>query len=316
VFGERSVARRPPLRQSPARVPRLAPRLALLLAALLFSTGGAAIKLCTLEPAAVAGARSLVAALFLLAVRREARRRPSPRALLVGLVYGTTMVLFVLANRTTTAASAVFLQSTAPLWVLLFAPLFLGERRRPRDFAVLGIVALGLLALTLPREAAQATAPDPGTGKLLGTAAGVTWALTLIGLRALGRAGGRPFAALVAGNLLVALGTLPWIASLPHPTLADLLILLWLGVFQIGSAYLLLAWGLGRVPAFEASLLVLVEPVLAPLWAFAIHGEATGPWALAGGLLILAAGILQSGGAKEAGPDAQSSQPQEPRRGV
>jgi drug/metabolite transporter (DMT)-like permease len=102
-------------------------RIQLLAAAALFSTGGAAIKACSLTSWQVAGLRSGIAALVLLLVP-AARRGWTPRAWLVGAAYAATVVLFVQANKLTTSAATAFLQSTAPLYVLLLAPHLLGER--------------------------------------------------------------------------------------------------------------------------------------------------------------------------------------------
>src|SRR2546425_10171933 len=108
-------------------------RIEILAAAALFSTGGAAIKACSWSGWQVASFRSGIAALAVLVMLPAARRLPSGRALAVGAAYATTMILFVRANKLTSAADAIFLQSTAPLYVLLLAPLLLRERARPRD---------------------------------------------------------------------------------------------------------------------------------------------------------------------------------------
>lgn len=268
-------------------------RLLVLGAALLFSTGGTAIKAISLPAAQVACLRSGIACLALLLLMPAWRRFWRPRGLLVGLAYGTTMVLFVLANKSTTAANTVFLQSTAPLFVLLLGPLLLGERIRRTDFGYMAVLATGLLLFFVGVEAPLATAPDPYRGNLLGAASGLTWALTLMGLRWLGRAEqtGAQVAgsAVIAGNLFAFLATLP--ASLPwaHVGLGDGLTVGYLGVFQIGLAYVLLTHGVRRVPALEISLLMLLEPVGGAFWAWLVHGEQPGPWSLAGCTVILVA---------------------------
>src|SRR6476469_1258126 len=104
---------------------RLAARLSILGAALLFSTGGAAIKAVRLSGWQVAATRSGIAALALLVLLPRSRRRPRGRDVAVAAIYAATMVLFVLANKLTTAASTIFLQDTSPLYVVLLAPLLL-----------------------------------------------------------------------------------------------------------------------------------------------------------------------------------------------
>jgi len=112
-------------------------------AAILFSTGGAAIKTPAFSAMQVASIRSGIAtAMLLLAFR--GRTAWSWRAAAVGLVYAATLVLFVAATKSTTAASAIFLQSTAPLYVALLGPVLLKERLRPRDIGILAGVGVGL----------------------------------------------------------------------------------------------------------------------------------------------------------------------------
>jgi drug/metabolite transporter (DMT)-like permease len=203
------------------------------------------------------------------------------------------MILFVLANRLTTAASTIFLQSTAPLYILVLAPWFLGEHLRRRDLAYMGSLAVGMGLLLVGETTPSATAPDPGFGNLLGGAAGLFWGLTIMGLRALGRSTGHgsptPVAAAACGNLIAGVFALPFAWPLTTPGPADWGYVLFLGVIQIGVAYILLTRGVRGVPALEASLLLLAEPMLSPLWAWLAHGELPGPWASLGGAVILVA---------------------------
>ena len=300
-------------------------RLALLAAAFLFSTGGAVIKATSLGGWQVAWLRSGVAAVALAALFPAARRGISGRAALVGLAYAATVLQFVLATKLTTAANAIFLQSSAPLYLLAIGPLVLKERVRPRDLGVLLLVAAGLVAVLSDGQRAQASAPDPVTGNVLGTVAGLTWALTITGLRSLrdrgheaaeppdedpAVAGPRPravtrpqvrrdgaLAAVTLGNLFACLAAMPFaLASGGTDGLSatDALLVVWLGLGQIGLAYVALTWGLRHVPALSASLLLLVEPALNPLWAFAAQGEVPGALACLGGALILGATVLDT----------------------
>lgn len=280
------------------------PRLQLLAAAALFSTGGAAIKLTDLSAWWIACLRSGIAGLVLFLLVPAARRLDA-RALLVGAAYAATVLLYVAGNRLTTAASTTFLQATAPLWLLVLAPLVLHERVRPADLVALVLIGAGLALLWLGPSEAQRTAPDPGLGNLVGAAAGLCWALTLLGLRWIGRGAGE-MGAIFAGNALAfAAGLILALAGgTPFaPDGKDLLAVGWLGVFQIALAYALLGRGLRGVPAFEASLFLLLEPVLSPLWAWLVLGERVGPAVLAGGALVLGATLLRAAWSAPA-PDA------------
>lgn len=273
-------------------------------AAALFSTGGAAIKACSLGGWQVAGLRSFVAVFAFLALVRAARRIPRPREWLVGAAYAACLVAFVVSNKLTTAADAIFLQSASPVYMLLLAPLLLGERIRGRDLAFMSAIACGIAAFFVDQlaggdaAAAQATAPDVWLGRLVALGSGVAWAFTMLGLRWLG-ANKSPeesgaASAVLAGNVLAALACLA--VAGPHVELGgrDLAIVLWLGVFQIALAYKLVTQAVTHVPAFEASVLLLVEPVFNPLWAFLVHGERPTAWALVGGAILLAATLVKT----------------------
>jgi drug/metabolite transporter (DMT)-like permease len=282
-------------------------RLAVVAAALLFSTGGAAIKLVSLPALQLAGLRALVAALTLLVVLRVPWRSFRPAALLIGVAQAATMLLFVVGNTLTTAASTIFLQSTAPLYVLLLSPALLGERVRRGDLLFLASFASGLALFFVGADPTQATAPDPARGNVAGVASGMAWAAPVLGVRWLavrqqaalspraprpsvqrGREPDLAAAATVVGNVLVVLACLPWLTPLPQASVRDVLVVGWLGVFQVGFAYALLSRGVRQVRAFDATMLMLIEPILNPVWAWLLHGERPGPWSLAGGALILA----------------------------
>ncbi|MCS7316267.1 MAG: DMT family transporter [Bryobacterales bacterium] len=268
----------------------LADGLLLLTAALLFSTGGAAIKATQLTGWQVACFRSGAGALALLAMSREARRGWCKHLIPVGLAYATTLVLFVLANKLTTAANAIFLQDAAPLYLVVLGPWLLGEPARRSELVLLGVVAVGIGLFFAAREAPLETAPDPFRGNVLALVSGFTWALTIAGLRWLGsRRPGSAATAPVVGNALAFAACLPLALPVNALEWKDAAVILYLGVFQIALAYLCMTRALQRVRALEASLLLLVEPALNPVWAWLAHGERPAPLALAGGALILGA---------------------------
>lgn len=279
-------------------------RLQVLAAALLFSTGGPVIKASQLTPWQIAGARSAVAAVVVLVLMPSARRALGGRSLVVGIAFGATMVLYVLANRMTTAANAIFLQDTAPLYVMLLAPWLLGERARLRDGLAMLVLGGGLVLILLGGETASATAPDPVRGNVLGACAGLSWALTVLGLRWLGRGDGRGgdgrgagqgHAAVAAGNLLAVLFVLPMALPLVAWSLYDLGVVIYLGGAQIVLAYVLLNAGMRHLAAFEASLLLLLEPVASTALGALVHGERPAALSLAGAALILLATAVKTG---------------------
>jgi drug/metabolite transporter (DMT)-like permease len=271
-------------------------RARLAIAALLFSTGGAAIKAAAFTGWQIACFRSGIAALVLWLLIPGARRGWTWRSVLVGVAYAATLVLFVLANRLTTSANTIFLQSTAPLYVLALSPWLLRESVRPSDVGFMAVVGTGLVLFFVGSETPVATAPDPVRGNLLAAGSGVTWALTVCGLRWMGRGGSEHGAigAVVVGNALAFLATLPRALPLASHSAADWAVIVYLGVFQIGLAYALVTSALRRLPAFEASIILLIEPAFNPLWAWVVQREVPSAWALAGGGLILGATALRT----------------------
>ena len=272
-------------------------RLQIVGAALLFSTGGAAIKATALGGWEVAGLRSGVAALALLLFLPGARRGFGPRSLAVAVSYAATLVFFVAGNKLTTSAATIFLQSTAPLYVLLAGPWLLGERVSRLDLTAMVPVAAGLLMVFLGAGPPGRTAPDPLRGNVLAALSGVAWAATIMGLRWIGPGGPRgetPMGAVVLGNLLAFLACAPFFGSLAAAAPRDWLAVGYLGVFQIAVAYSLLASAVRHLRALEVALLALVEPAVNPLWAWLAHGEDPGPWTIAGGALILGATAARS----------------------
>jgi len=268
-------------------------RLQILGAALLFSTGGAAIKSAQFTSWQVAGLRSGIAALTVWLLVPEARRlgRGSElgRTILVSLAYAATLVLFVLANKLTTAASTIFLQDTAPIYILLLSPVLLNEPIRGRDLGFMLVIGIGMALFFVGRQETFVTAPDPVRGNILATLSGITYALMLIGMRWIGKRGGSPASAVGLGNFFAFLIALPAILPLGHHSVTDWSIIIYLGVFQIGLAYLWLTRGIQHLPALEVSLLLFLEPALNPLWAWLVHGEVPGPGAVLGGALIMGA---------------------------
>ena len=223
------------------------------------------------------------------------RRVLDRRVLLVALTYAATMVLFVSSNKATTAANAIFLQSTAPLYVMFLAPLLLGERAGRRDLLVMAVIAAGLALVVLGAPPTTATAPDPGLGNVLALLSGVAWAFTLIGLRWLGTTAGganATLATVVMGNAIAALACLPLALPVVGATTVDWAVVGYLGLFQIGLAYYLMTRGIRGVSAFQASVILLIEPALNPLWAWLVHGERPGLLPILGGALILSATLV------------------------
>ena len=292
-------------------------------AGILFSTGGAAVKATELDGWQVAGTRSLIAAVVLLVAipaarrwagggegatraaagsgwwRSPARRRALRLTLGIGCCYCLTLVLFVHAAKRTTAAETIFLQSTAPLFVLLLSPLLLRERPSLRQLLFVPLFGVGLVMALYGGADAAASAPDPRTGNVLAVFCGLAYGLTLMGLRAAGRprpegrgAAAPGIAAAACGNVIVCLACLPVMFPFGSVEPGDLVVVAYLGLFQVSLAYVLVTRAARVLHAPVLALLLLLEPALTPFWAMWFHGEQPHLLTWLGGALIAAATVL------------------------
>ena len=262
-------------------------RLLILAAAVVWSTAGAAIKFCSATGWQIASGRSAIAGLVLLVALRSARRRPTAKVLRTALAYAATVLLFSLANKATTAANAIFLQSTAPVYVLALSPWLLKERPTRGELLCVPIFLAGLVLFFFDR-----LGPGQQAGNLIALASGVAFALALMGLRGLQVDDG--IAAVTWGNFVAAGLALPFALLGPALTGTDVGAIAFLGVFQLALGYVLFQRGIQGTSATQASVLVLLEPVLNPIWSFLLAGERPGPWALCGGAIILVASLVRA----------------------
>ena len=215
----------------------------------------------------------------------------------MGVAYAATLTLFVLANRLTTAANTIYHQSTAPLYLAILAPWLLREPTKRQDLAFMAAVGLGLVLFFVGVDRPVESAPAPLEGNLLAAGSGLTWALTVCGLRWMGTGGagrGSAAVAVVVGNVIASVGALPFALPLGSHGLGDWALVGYLGVFQIALAYVLVTRALMTIAALEASLILLIEPVLNPVWAWLFQGERPGAWALVGGAVILGATAVRT----------------------
>lgn len=253
--------------------------------ALLWSTGGFLIKSVSLSPLAISGSRSLIAAIFLILVRGRPRIVLSPVFIGAAIAYAGTLTCFVMATRLTTAADAILLQYTSPVFVLLFGWLFLRESVTRIDLLVTGLVMAGLVVFFLESLGGSAS-PTAMLGNAVGVLSGVFFGLQAVLMRKVHVTGLSAESVLITGNLICFLIAIP--ALIPsRPSGMDLLWLLILGVVQIGFAYLLYMAALRYVTSLELILVPVIEPVINPLIVFFLRGEKPGVLTIIGGLFIL-----------------------------
>ena len=256
----------------------------LFLTAALWSTSGLLIKLLTWEPLAILGGRSIVAGIviWLSLRRRDVHVTRFTRWQVVGaLSYVGTQLMFITATKLTTAAHAIFLQYTAPIYVLLLGWWLLKERPRRGDWIAMVVIFSGLLLFLGDDLTLQGL-----RGNLLAILSGVLLAVTTLVTR--GETRGAPAATFLLGCLIGAAIGLPALLQANFSPL-NLEMIAFLGAFQMGLPLILYSAAIRHVRALEASLILTLEPILNPLWVFLVIGEAPGPLALVGAALVVLA---------------------------
>jgi drug/metabolite transporter (DMT)-like permease len=251
-------------------------------AALLWSLGGLLIKAVDWPPLAVAGGRGLIAASFLLLTNRPLRFTWSKWQLLGALGYAACTMTFVAATKMTTAANAILLQYTAPVWIALFGAWFLGEKASRLDWLTLAAV-FGGMSLFFADGLEFGNLP----GNLMALLSGLAFAVMTMLLRR--QKDGSPVESIILGNLLAFAFGLPTILREPLPSPLGLGALVLLGVVQLGCSYWLYARAIRHITALEAVLIPVLEPILNPVWVFLVRGERPSGWAFVGGLVVLGA---------------------------
>lgn len=282
-----------PASSRPLACSSLKPVLAMVAAAALWSTSGLLIKVISLDAVSLASWRSAVAGIVLILITRTRKIPigfPSSRLLLLAVgTYAANLIAFPAATKLTTAANAIFLQYTAPIYVLLLEPAFLKTRLRMRDVGFVGIAVFGMSLFFLGRiEVGQQL------GNLLGAACGMLFAIFAVSMRARHQERASLWQVIVWGNCMLAISVFGVLfirtGAIPLPmTTAELAGILFLGAFQIALAYVLFTYAIARLSALETVLLGMLEPVLNPVWVYFGTGELPTGWGVLGGILIIGA---------------------------
>lgn len=253
----------------------------LVLTAILWSSGGLLVKSIDWNPLAIAGARSGIAAVIIRIAFYRSTLTWSSAQIWGALGYTGTVLLFVSATKLTTAANAIVLQYTAPIYVALLGSWLLKEKATLRDWVTVCVVMVGMVLFFLDRMSAGGL-----VGNLLAVASGFTLALMVIAMRR--QKEGAPFGSALLGNIITFCIGFPFMFSSSPGTKGWVAIVI-LGCFQLGLAYVLYSLAIKHVKALEATIITIIEPILNPVWVFLAVGEAPGPWSLVGGVVIIAA---------------------------
>lgn len=273
------------------RYSNISPLYFVLAAAIIWSTGGLFIKWTSLSGLELSFGRSLLAAITVAIFTRREGFGLNPVTAIASLLYAALLLLFVLATKETTAANAIFLQYTAPLYVLVLEPLLYHEKFRQRDLLTVIACVIGMSLFFVGK-----LRPQDVTGNFLALASGLCFAFYFLLLRHPNARKVNRASSVIYGNLLVVLLCAPaGLAVLPDISRFDALAVLYLGVVQIGIAYTLFTLGMARgIRSLDAGIVGYIEPTLNPIWVFAVLGERPSKWALVGGIIIISAVLVHT----------------------
>jgi drug/metabolite transporter (DMT)-like permease len=287
--------------------------------ALLWSTGGLFIKIAPWHPLAIAGARSLIGGIVILAYLKKPRFTWSRTQIMCAISYAAVMITFVAANKLTTAANAILLQYTAPLYAAFLGAVLLGERVHWFDWLTIGIVVGGMALFFMDKLSLGGL-----WGNLVAVVSGMAFALAIVLLRK--QKEGSPLESILLSHFITFIVSIPFLvktfmegplaapaASAGQSIWASILpgigAILVLGIFQIGIASILLSYGVRHVTALQSLLTSIIEPILNPVWVFLVLGETPGPLSLLGGAIILATVTARSVHTVLAGRKAAAVEP-------
>ena len=276
---------------------------AVLAAALLWSTGGLFIKEVTLDAWGVSFWRSSFAAITISIIyffrraqwsdrKTEWREWFSPFVLASALCYALLLVLFVIATKLTTSANAIFLQYTAPIYVLFIEPMLSRAKMKRADLITVAISVAAMALFFIGKFE-----PRGFWGNIAALVSGVAFAAYALILKHERATEQSRWQIVIVGHLIIA-SAMAVIALTGQTNVSvssgDFMRLLYLGIIQIGIAYAFFTYGIAHVRAIDATLIAMVEPVLNPVWVFLGVGERPANFAIAGGLIILSLSIIRT----------------------
>jgi len=256
--------------------------LAVFTAALMWSTGGLLVKLITFNAMQISFFRCAIAALVFAVLFRKRLLLVNTLTFITAMFYASVLISYVIALKLTTAANAIFLQSTAPIYVLIFEPVLLKTSYNRINILTIIVCIIGMIFFFMGK-----ISPAHFEGNLIALFSGVMFAALFLGLRK--NDNKYQLSSIFYGNVIVALVCSPFLSGIRDLNFSNLWMVSFLGIFQIGLAYAVFSYGLRRVLAIEASILSLVEPVFNPVWVYIGYGEIPSFMAIIGGIIILAA---------------------------
>jgi len=260
----------------------------LVFAAVLWSTSGVFVKGLDWQPLSILAGRGIFTSILFLLYMRRLPKKVTRWTLLAAGGSMATQFLFVTSTKLTTAANSIFLQYTAPIYVVVLAYLLLREKPLRSDLIAMGIIFIGLLLFF-----GDQLSPDGFYGNILAVLSGMTSAIMMVSFRA--QKNSSPEDSVLIASLVIAIFGFPSVLK-ESWTISSWSVLAYLGIFQIGVAFIFFTKGIKHIPALEANLIGTLEPILNPVWVFLFLGERMGKSALLGGLVVLMGVIVSAVG--------------------
>ncbi|WP_461207167.1 DMT family transporter [Clostridium sp. DL1XJH146] len=258
----------------------------LLITAILWSSGGVLIKLVNWNSAAIAGSRSLFAAIFILFIIKKPTTNFNKVKIGGSLSYAGTLTFFVIATKITFSANAIILQYTAPIYILIYGTIFLKEKISLTDIVCMFVIFTGIIMFFI-----DDLSYGNSIGNFFGVLSGITFASMIIFMQK--DKDNEQVNTVFWGNIIAFIITLPFMFG-EIPDLKSILGLIILGFFQIGLPYVIYTKAVNKVSALDAVLIPILEPVLNPVWVFLVLGERPGHFAIIGGIIVLIAVSFRS----------------------
>jgi drug/metabolite transporter (DMT)-like permease len=271
----------------------------LILAAILWSTAGVLVKALDWQPLSILAGRGIFTSILFIIYMRRLPQKVTRWTILAAGGSIATQFLFITSTKLTTAANAIFLQYTAPIYVVLLAYWLLREKPSRTDWIAMVIIFLGLILFF-----GDQLSPDGFYGNVLAVLSGVTSAIMMVSFRA--QKDGSPEDSILIASVVIAILGFPSMLK-ETQTVANWLSIAYLGIFQIGLAFIFFTRGIKHIPALEANLIGTLEPILNPVWVFLFLGERMGKSALLGGLVVLVGVIVSAAGSARTDRESESS---------
>jgi len=249
--------------------------------AIMWSLGGLLIKSVNAHPLAISGTRSAIACLIILLYVKKPKFNWSFPQIAAGVTYASTVILFVAANKFTTAANAILLQYTAPIFVALLSAWMLKEKPKTIDWIAIVVVFGGMMLFFIDSIDTRGL-----VGNIFALLSGISFGLFTIFMRM--QKDGSPVESVIMGNAITAIIGLPFL-FITMPDTKGWLSLVVLGVVQLGIPYILFSKAIMIATALEASLITMIEPILNPIWVILVIGEIPGLFSIIGGIIVIVA---------------------------